>query len=381
MAIGLSIIIGGDTVPTASNKACLMNGQAGAVFNGVKEVFSSTDWTIVNLECPLTKQNAHIKKAGPCLKAEPGTIHGLVAAGVKVFSLANNHIMDFGTNGLKDTLKQINEKGALYSGAGEDLLAARKILYLQKESIKVALISVAEHEFSIAEEDSPGANPFDPFDTMDDIREASRAAELVIVLYHGGIEHYPFPSPNLQRVCRKMVDNGANYVICQHSHCIGSYERYRDGHIVYGQGNLLFDYLEDELWQTGLLVEITIENAVDSINFIPIVRRGGKVDVADATEKEEILSSFYERSQHIKDEQYVQKEWLKFARSKEYHYLQRLLGFGKLLRQVDNKLNNFLVRCLFKKKNYIALYAFLNCEAHLDIVKNFLREEYENGES
>lgn len=61
------------------------------------------------------------------------------------------------------------------------------------------------------------------------------------MLYHGGKEYYRYSSPNLQKTCRKMTEKGADLVLCQHSHCIGSYEEYNDSTILYGQGNFIFN--------------------------------------------------------------------------------------------------------------------------------------------
>src|SRR5689334_19614968 len=112
MTRSITIIIGGDTVPTKSNEIFLSNGQEDSIFNNVKNAFSSADLTIVNLECPLTNKNKYIRKAGPCLKAKPESINGLKNAGIEIYSLANNHIMDFGINGLNDTIEQIRNKQA-----------------------------------------------------------------------------------------------------------------------------------------------------------------------------------------------------------------------------------------------------------------------------
>ena len=60
-------------------------------------------------------------------------------------------------------------------------------------------------------------------------------------IINGGKEHYRYPSPDLQKICRKFIDKGADLVVCQHSHCIGCEEKYNHGTIVYGQWNFLFD--------------------------------------------------------------------------------------------------------------------------------------------
>lgn len=111
-------------------------------------------------------------------------------------------------------------------GVGENSKDARKILYKEIKGKRMAFIAVCEKEASFATNWTAGANLFDPYDTMDDIEEAKRCADVVIVFYHGGKEYVEYPSPNLQKICRAMVKRGADYVICHHSHCIGSYERF-----------------------------------------------------------------------------------------------------------------------------------------------------------
>ena len=376
----ITIIIGGDTVPTKSNEENLINGQPHMVFNQVMDTFLSADIVVVNLESPLTNSEKYINKTGPCLKARPETINGLIDAGIDIFSLANNHIMDFGPEGLDETTRTIVGKHARITGAGENLSAARKFLIIQHNGYKIAFISVAEHEFSIAEEYLPGANPFDPFDTIDDIKRARIEVDLVIVLYHGGIEHYRLPSPNLQRVCRKLVESGADYVVCQHSHCIGAYEKYHKGHIIYGQGNLLFDHEEDEMWQTGLILRIVAVDSSHNIEFIPIVKKGNAIDLAKGTEKERIIEDFNKRNQVITDQRTIQKEWQAFANKRKYYYLQTFLGFNKLLTRIDNRLGNFLSRALYNQTTYTHLYNYINCEAHMEIINSILLKESRNKE-
>ena len=262
-----------------------------------------------------------------------------------------------------------------FVGAGKNLNEARNVLAFEEKGNKIIIISVAEHEYSIAKDDFPGANPFDAFDTIEDIRIARLAADVVIVLFHGGIERHRYPLPNLQRVCRKMVENGADYVICQHSHCIGAFEKYKHGYIVYGQGNLLFDYFDDEMWRTGLLVEITIEASGKRINFIPVVKKGATIDLADDLEKESILRTFAERSEYVYDKQAIQNRFSEFSKQRKYYYLQTFLGFGSMLRRVDNRLKNALVKVIFNKKIVPLLYIMLKCESHLEVIINILEEE------
>lgn len=76
------------------------------------------------------------------------------------------------------------------------------------------MYACTEHEFSIVTNYAPGANTYDPLETPDYIRSLKDKCDYLIVLYHAGKEHYRYPSPYLQKVCRKMVEKGADLVIC-----------------------------------------------------------------------------------------------------------------------------------------------------------------------
>lgn len=191
-------------------------------------------------------------------------------------TLANNHILDQGAQGLASTMQTLDAAGIAYAGAGHTRAEARKPWIRQVGDQKIGIYCCAEHEFSIAPPDSPGANPFDPLESFDDVASLRKDCDYLIVLYHGGKEHYRYPSPNLQKICRKFVRAGANLVVCQHSHCVGCKEDYQDGTIVYGQGNFLFDDSDSEFWQTSLLLSVTDSG----VSYLPLVKRKNTVRLA-----------------------------------------------------------------------------------------------------
>lgn len=195
----------------------------------------------MNLETPLTDIDSPIVKHGPALRAPVSTVAGIAELGINACSLANNHIMDHNTQGLLSTIKALTDNGIDCFGVGMDREEATRPYYFELKGITIGVFACAEHEFSIAALNSPGANPFDPLRSLDDIEQVKKDCDLLIVLYHGGKEYYRYPSPLLQQTCRRMVDKGADLVVCQHSHCIGCKEIYKDKTIVYGQGNFLFD--------------------------------------------------------------------------------------------------------------------------------------------
>ncbi len=100
------------------------------------------DVAVVNLECPLTRSSSAISKSGPAIKADPEWADPLVQSGVGVVALANNHILDFGLEGLSDTLSICRDRGLVTMGAGETLEQAQEVLLHSVGDQTLAMINV-----------------------------------------------------------------------------------------------------------------------------------------------------------------------------------------------------------------------------------------------
>lgn len=367
-----NVIIGADFVPTESNKQLFINGQIDELLGkDLVDVFKNANYKIFNLELPLTDAITPINKNGPSLRADTSTISGYNALGVNLFTLANNHIMDQGEQGLLSTIKLLEDNQINYVGVGNAETASKPFIFEFNEKI-VGVYACAEHEFSIVgDKFSIGANPFDFLSSFDEVSELKQQCDYVIVLYHGGKEHYRYPSPNLQKVCRKFVDKGADLVVCQHSHCIGCEDDYKNSKIVYGQGNFLFDLRDNEYWQTGFLISLT-ENF--KIEYLPIIKNGSSVKIADAEESKNILSDFYSRSQKIKEKGFIEQNYKDFAKKFLEQYLLAFSGikYGFILK-VLNKITkrrylSWKLRRRFKKKNMLQILNYVECEAHRELL-------------
>ncbi|MBR2024706.1 MAG: CapA family protein, partial [Clostridia bacterium] len=229
----------------------------------------------------------------------------------------------------------------------------RKDLIITDGKVKIAVIAVCEHEYTYALENREGAREYDPYDTNDDIVEAKKNADYVFVIYHGGKEECRYPSPRLLKACRSMVKHGADVVLCQHSHCIGCYEKYGNGHILYGQGNFHFvcknfETKEDGgyMWNTGLIAKIDIDTEL-KIEFIPTVVDGQGIRLANREESEKLLSELNERSKSLKDGTW--NELFKSFALSQSRYL------------------------IFPKEQYEEIAHYFDCEAHTDMCKEIFK--------
>lgn len=369
----MKIIIGADLVPTQSNIEFFSNGCIEKFMDKkLINILADADFRVFNLEVPLTDKETPIKKCGPNLIAPTSCISGMKKLGVDLFTLANNHIMDQDVQGLESTIKVLTENVIDYVGAGNNLSEARKPYIIEKDGTKIGIYACAEHEFSIAEVDKPGANPFDPLESPDHIAELKQQCDFVIVLYHGGKEHYRYPSPNLQKICRKMCEKGADLIICQHTHCIGCEEKYNNSTIVYGQGNFIFDAVDDEFWKSALLVELDIDKEL-KINYIPLEKENGFIKMSCDVD---ILNDFNNRSEDIKNVGFIENEYSGFAERMLNGYIMSICGVS-LFFKIMNKLSSQRLKRKISEKRSLVICNYIECEAHRELFLKGLCERLE----
>ena len=367
------ILIAADLVPTKVNNFLFEQGDVISLIGGdLLSIWNSADIRIFNLEVPLTDKEEPIDKWGPNLIAPTSTIKGIQALEPSLITLANNHIMDQGIQGLISTTKILKDYNISYVGVGNNLYEASRPYVLEYGGIKIGIYACAEHEFSIATADSPGANPFDPLESPDHIQLLKEKCDYVIVLYHGWKEHYHYPSPYLQKVCRKMAEKGADLIVCQHSHCIGCFEYYKGSMIVYGQGDFIFNKRNDEFWNTSLIIKLNIKTDI-SIDYVPIIRTEKGIRLANDSEGKEIIEKFFERSKKILEKGYLEMQYSKFAKKNLDNYLRSFSGFGRWFSRIDRYIFKGLLIKLIYRKKMLALQNYIECEAHRELILEGIR--------
>lgn len=377
----MSIVIGADIVPTNSNIVLFEEPKVEKLLdNGIQTLLNNADFRIFNLEVPLTDKKNKINKNGPHLIASTKSIAGMKAIGVNLFTLANNHIMDQDVQGLQSTIEVLNRAGIAYVGAGSSIGEARKPYIISLKGKHIGIYACTEHEFSVAGEKTYGANPFDPLESLDDVGALKKQCDYVIVLYHGGKELYRYPSPYLQKVCRKLVEKGANLVVCQHSHCIGCEEDYKNGKIIYGQGNFIFDGCDNEYWQNSILIEIKDDY---TIAYHPLIKTDSGVSLAKNEYSINILSEMKKRTEEIKKPDFIEREYRDFAKGYLSDYVIEISGMKRpFLYKVANRLLGQKLD-LFRIRKYLIgerlkMINYIECEAHRELLLKGLKEYHDS---
>ena len=370
----MNILIAGDTVPTKSNYDAFKNGDLDSLVGAeLKELFRNADYRICNLEAPLTDVKDPIDKGGHNMAAPTETVNGLSALGIDLCTLANNHILDQNEQGLFTTCQTLKDRGISFVGVGTNLEEAARPYIASVDGKKIGIYACAEHEFSIAAKDRAGANPFEPLFSLDHIAALREQCDYLIVLYHGGKEQYPYPSPQLQTVSRRLADKGADLVLCQHSHCIGCKEEYGTSTIVYGQGNFLFNENVNEYWRSGLLVQI---GDGFEIRFLPIVMKGNGIELAKGETAEKIMAAFQRRSEEIQQPGFIEDNYRAFAKKATGYYFLEFTGRRLLIfmfRALNKLSGQRLMRRFswtgsFRGRHYCAMRNYIECEAHRELI-------------
>lgn len=358
----MNLIIAGDVVSTNSNVELFKNNSIDKILgDALLKKWEKADYKILNLEAPLTNSNKAIMKSGPNLKNDTAIISGIKKMNPTCIMLANNHIMDFSQEGFLDTINLLDENKIPWIGGGIRRNELKKNFIIDN---KIGIYDCCETEFSNVSKNNPGANNYNEYVIFNDIIELKKKCEYVIVVYHGGKEQYRYPSPNLQRRCRYLVDAGANLVTCQHTHCIGCKEIYKNGEIIYGQGNFIFNSKDNEFWNSSILLDLNLDSY--HIEYIPIVRTEYGTRLANKKEKENILDGFEKRTEQIKDEQFIIEEYRKCARKQLSSYLKICRG-NSFFDKVLNKICPKAIIGKYSKNNYYRLLNSIRCEAHREL--------------
>lgn len=270
----MRILIAGDFCPH-NRVATMVAHKDYSFFDRVKDVIKEADYSIVNFECPVVEGDIKpIAKQGSALRTEREAVAAMKYAGFTCATLANNHFRDFGDSGCLTTIEELEAQNIDYVGGGKSLAEAQKVLYKEIQGKKVAFVNFCENEFSIATATTAGAAPLDSVDNYHQITEARKNADYVVVIVHGGHEHYQLPSPRMKKLYRFFVEIGADAVVNHHQHCYSGYEYYNGKPIVYGLGNFCFDWegARNMKWNDGYMLMLYFGESISHIELIPYVQ-------------------------------------------------------------------------------------------------------------
>lgn len=317
------IIIVGDLFPVPSNFDLFSKGDVQTLFGQkICDLFASADYRICNLEGALTDGTERCEKTGPAYIAPTSTVKAFKELGIDCCTLANNHITDGGHSGVLDTMRTLDDYGIQHLGAGENGNSIRKFHVFEVSNHKIGLYNVAETMYNAPTETKAGAHLYDEYLVCKDIEKYKALCDHLIVVYHGGIEKFRYPSPEIKKRFHRMADCGAGMILSQHTHCVGSEEYYNGAYLLYGQGNFLFKSFVEGLTDSGLILEVFFENDKFSIKKHIVKAVDNRAEYAHQQD----FTQFNHRSSMLSDDRFLQEQFRKFSYSELKRYFAAFKG-------------------------------------------------------
>lgn len=374
------IFIAGDFCPSDRLLSLLLATPPQQALGDLAEYVGRADLALVNLECPLVTTGTRIAKTGPHLRGRPEIAALLRKLGFDVAGLANNHIRDFGGDGVITTLEECTRSGLRTVGAGRTIAEAAEPLVIDLDGFRIGLIAACEDEFSVANGQLPGGNRIDPLRLTDQIFGNRGRWDVLVVLLHAGREHYPYPTPRQRALCRWLVGLGASAVICQHSHCPGCYEQVGGSLIVYGQGNFLFDPqgTVPPTWFEGFAVSMDLApGRIEGFELLPFRRLlpRNQDAISSFARSDAVLEEVIRRSGEIQKAGFVEQLWQNHCNAASSTYKLWLTGA-----RWHDRLHFRLARLLrrrfmpFSKEAQRRYSLLLRCDTHREMLETILAD-------
>lgn len=229
------------------------------ILASLTDFLRSFDMVVANLEGPVTnnKSTSMGTKIGEAknyiFTFDPLSTRMLFEKNIRYLMIGNNHIMNFGREGLGETKRILREQNHTFFGdiAGE----GGQDVVVDANGTKLAMVSY----------NAFGGNGSEK--TLERIRAVKNTSDIVIVYTHWGVEYESVQPESVQSLARSFIDAGADAVIGSHPHVIAQKEVYKDKTIYYSLGNFIFDQYFDPNTKIGLGVEMSIDSRTKSIQY------------------------------------------------------------------------------------------------------------------
>ncbi|PZD95936.1 CapA family protein [Paenibacillus sambharensis] len=235
----------GDILLAASVEKLMRNKGMDYPYQKALPYLQEPDLTAANLENPITTRGVPAEDKQYVFKGHPDLVPSLVDAGFDVVSLANNHTLDQGVEGLLDTIDHLRDAGLPNMGGGRNDTEAFAPAVLEAKGLSIAYFGVTRvvpvGEWKADKNRAGVAESYDSTRAVAAIKRARAEHDLIVVMVHWGEEKKDFPVDTQKRLARDYIDAGADLVIGSHPHVLQGFEQYKGKWIAYSLGNFIFN--------------------------------------------------------------------------------------------------------------------------------------------
>lgn len=366
----IQILFAGDFIPPIDSNDIYSDA--------LLSLLTSKDFSIVNLETPLTRSTQKILKTGNNFKRPPECISHINDGHFDAVALSNNHIRDYGDQGVVDTIETCKSNGILTVGASENLEKAAVPLIVTIKGKTFGFLNFSEQEFNIAGSNSPGANPFDTIDAFYQINNAKKACDFVFVIYHGGLEYHYLPTSAIIKRFKFLIDAGADGVVSHHTHRYSGVMEYRGKLIFFGLGNFLASTktkVTDD-WLIGAMMIISIDGDAIEYQMVPtkMARDFSSVDVLSNTENQKVMTHIDKISAQICNGFEINKYWDQVLHDEGDRTINLLKSDSRLEYRARKRFP--MLKPKLSTYKLLNLLNLVRCDSHKDKTVEILSTKY-----
>ena len=348
--------------------------------SNLRTLLKQQDFVIANLEGPATLlPNINNPKR---ICSIPKFIPYLIENNIQYFNLANNHTFDCGENGFNETVEHINKNGGYFFGAGNNLESATQPIILEKNDIKIGVLSSTYKDAFAAQNNRAGVAHFlNIYQFKKKVVDLKKKVDFIVYSYHGDSEYIQYPLPAKRRFLQQASQLPIDLIVCHHPHVVQGWEKINDTTIFYSLGNFIFDTERQRQFnytENGnlLAVEITKSDTESNNNWklIPIFIDGENATVVldQKIKQNESLNDFQNYKTHFLDEaeRVFTEDKLNRKTKSDYATLQTSNDSNTKNKSKPNK--------LLSKSFYKALFSALSNPHYRPILLGYMEKKAKN---
>lgn len=271
------------------------NGISAAAAPELLDVTRGADIFMLNQEFPFGTTGEAVEDKEYTFRVDPKYVSVLPELGADIVTLANNHMLDFGREPLRETLSALDGAGILHVGAGLNLAEASALKTIEAGGWTIGFLGatrvIPEHSWTASRSNSGLFTTYDPTKLLEEIQAAKETCDYVVVYVHWGVERNTEPEDYQKTLARQYIDAGADAVIGAHPHVLQGIEYYHGKPIFYSLGNFVF---ANRAYET-MMAELTLTDSGVDVRVIPCVSTANQMGLMNSGER----AGFYGRLQEL----------------------------------------------------------------------------------
>jgi poly-gamma-glutamate capsule biosynthesis protein CapA/YwtB (metallophosphatase superfamily) len=319
-------------------------------FEHVARYLRAGDIVFGNLEGVLCRTGVAAEKE-TTLRTSPRRAGYLRQTGFSILNVANNHALDFGPTGLRQTLAALREQGIRFVGVNDASLW-RGCEVIECKGLRMGFLAYCETDAS-GRREGLFINPIERDTILEHLRGLRTRCDIAVVSLHWGFEYVYYPSPEQIQLAHDLIAGGAALVLGHHPHVVQGIEEFRGGLIVYSLGGFQFESSEEGMQRSFMLRAKISKRGVERYRLVPIrIGEDSRPRLARAGDRRDMLRRVEEISAPVREGRVTEKWWFErmagvylSANVRAWRTRVRTFGIRHFLQFARWLVSGFTIKC------------------------------------